>query len=798
MTTDVVVIGGGQAGVCAAIAAAEGGARTVLITDRPVLGGNASSECGVPPHGADAMGHNRNCRDTGILEELRLEYYLRRSPDSDNRREWDRLLLERCRKTEGLTVLRDTRIVNCTRTGRSIDEVAGVSLRTGENVIVQGNQFIDATGDGFLGARAGASFLYGREGTVEFGETILGRPETDGKTLGSSIYGWAQRRDYPVPYSPPTDAVEYPDCDSLSHRPHTREHIFPTITSARDGSTIQFFWWIEWGGQLDVIRDSDEIYERLTSELFGIWDHLKNRCDVETRSALEQYELVRWSAFPLRRESRRIVGDHILSENDVLMRPSFRDVVGFGGWPLDDHPPDGLVSQNPPCNQVFLYEPFGVPLGCLYSRDLDNLFMAGRCMSVTHVALSSVRVMNTLGILGEAAGTAAAMCSVHGITPRQLRAGMIEDLQQELIRRDLYLPGVNPKSRMNLASGAETTATSSLELRCDRPIGFLPLCYDTALQFPVSSESLLRIEVQLKAEERRCTSSTMNMNRPVKVKWSLRFGDSIGSFDYSVNPVASGEIEVTGDGGWYRISPQVSVEPGSICTLILEENESVRWAYCEELFHTRWGIRYGTERRPRAYHGGAACAPTDDPWLFVNHNGRLPEEVEDWLDPLPGFKSHSKLYATPAFRTFPGQKPYGPENIVNGRGRSIGRPNIWISEPTLPGQAQAVTLKWPSRVRVSRIELIFDTNLDYADQMYGFPRGVGDFAIPNPIEETVKSYELVARSLGEVVEVFEESGNYHRRRMHEPDKACEIDEIEVRVLETWGARSARIFDVRIY
>jgi hypothetical protein len=329
---DIVVCGGGLPGVCAAIAAARNDARVVLIQERPVLGGNSSSEAGVPPHGAAGLGHNRMARETGILEELRMEYAAR-FPHADNRNFWDLVLRESCEKEPLLDLYLNTRAVSCLMKDKTIDSVQAVQATTESSFCIHGEVFVDATGDGFLSSEAGAEFRLGREAQSEFSESLA--PEVaDSKTLGSTLYFTACRRDYPVYFNPPSCAKIYHDCSALPHRPHTIENIFPGNSLSPDGTMVQLFWWLELGGDRNTIRDSEQIYSELLSEMMGIWDHLKNRCSEKTRKALECYDIVRWSSFPLRRESRRVVGDYMMSEKDIFSQRCSPIVLLMEGSPL--------------------------------------------------------------------------------------------------------------------------------------------------------------------------------------------------------------------------------------------------------------------------------------------------------------------------------------------------------------------------------------------------------------------------------------------------------------------------------
>ncbi len=779
---DVVVVGGGLAGVCSAIAAAQEGCQTVLITDRDVLGGNSSSECGVPPHGAESMGYNRNCRDTGLLEEMRLEYYLKWSPHSDSRAYWDLILYERCKREKNLKLMLNTRVNGC-RVHRGVIQAVTAVSPLEKNLQIEAPVFIDDTGDGYLASEAGADFRWGREARSEFDEHRLAKDTADEKTLGCTIYGWALKREYPVSYSAPDWAVSYDSCNALAHRSHNVDYLFPTVAASKDHNTLQIFWWLEWGGQLDVIAERDAIYHHLLAQLLGVWDHLKNSCDDKTRKALENFELVRWSRFPMRRESRRVVGDYMITEGDLFQPKLFEDRIGFGGWPPDDHPPEGIHSTDPPCDQVFLYEPYSIPYRSLYSKDIENLFLGGRCLSASHVALSSIRVMNTLGSLGEALGVAAAMCVQRDCSPREVYRNFLSELQQKVLDRDLYIIAMPNQNKLDLALQASVRESSMLPLACKDAISFIELKYDTVLQFPVSENYLSRIRVFLKAE------------RPSSIDWELFVSEGIGTVPD--NCVQKGSMSVAAGESWHEIldGAAIPVEAKQIVSLVLKANKNIRWGYSEELFHTRWGISYGKLRSASKYHGKASMAPTDSPWLSINHNGRIPDDVAQWLDGKPGIKNHSKLFVTPMFETIPVQYPYAGENTINGYNRAERSPNMWISKEGMP---QSLLLEWDSPIRARRIELLFDTQLDHADQMYGFPRSGTNEAIPEIIPETVKNYRLEYFGGGKWLVWASVDNNIYRRRIHESAEPVETDKIRLIVEQTWGAESARVYGVRVW
>ena len=448
---DFCVVGGGMAGLSAAIAAARRGCRTALVQDRPVLGGNASSEirmwiCGT---------HGEDNHETGIIEEILLENaYRNRYP---NYSVWDSILWEKARFQENLTLLLNTYVDAAeTKDGRILS-VSGNQMTTETRVSVRAALFADCSGDGILGALAGAEFRMGREARAEFGESIA--PEkADKKTMGLSCLIQARETDKPQPFIPPAWAYRYDDEGSLPDREHT-------VTGNQN------FWWLEVGGMGDTIHDKEELRDELLKIAFGIWDHIKNRGD----HGAENWVLD-WVGFlPGKRESRRFVGDHILNQNDVeAAGRHFPDIVAYGGWTMDDHFPEGFYKKE--AGTIFhpAPSPYGIPYRCLYSRNIENLFFAGRNISATHSALSSTRVMATCSTLGQAVGTAAAIAAREGLTPRGVHEKRLEELQQSLMAEDCYLP-FNKRKIGPLTAKATLTASGGnpelLRNGYDRQIG---------------------------------------------------------------------------------------------------------------------------------------------------------------------------------------------------------------------------------------------------------------------------------------------------------------------------------------
>ena len=421
---DLCVVGGGMAGLCAALAAARGGARTALMHDRPVLGGNASSECRMHISGADRSGKLPNMRETGILEELRLENLRRNAGFSYS--VWDMILYEKARAEPNLTLLLNCSCLDADVDRSRIRSVTGWQLTTYTYHVVKAEIFADCSGDGVLAPLTGAERRMGREGRDEYGESIA--PEkADGRTMGMTCLFQARERDTPQPFDPPAWAHRYESADELPYR-------------GKGLDRIQMgYWWIELGGEGHSIHDTEAVRDELLKITLGVWDFIKNRSG---RADAANWAL-EWIQFlPAKRESRRYVGAHVLTQNDIESKGRFHDIVAYGGWPMDDHHPAGFNAVKLGAPATIFHpapSPYGIPYRCLYSRNVENLMFAGRCMSCTHAAMSSTRVMGTLSAVGQALGTAAALAVRHGETPAAVGA-RIGELQQTLLRDDCYLP----------------------------------------------------------------------------------------------------------------------------------------------------------------------------------------------------------------------------------------------------------------------------------------------------------------------------------------------------------------------
>lgn len=438
---DFVVIGGGISGMCAAISAARGGATTALIHNRPVLGGNASSEVRMHICGAHENGRRLNARETGIIEELLLDNKAKNPQHSYS--VLDTVFWEKVRFQENLDLYLNTHIDDVMTEDGRIISISGIQQTTEKRLVLTGDFFLDSTGDGTISYLAGASYMHGREGKDRFREAHA-PDEADDVCMGNTLLFSTKRMESPVPFKKPAWANSYTEED-LAHREHSAI-----------GSN---YWWIELGGDdLDTIDSTDILRDELLKAVYGIWDHVKNGGN----HGAENYALD-WIGFlPGKRESRRIIGDYIINENDLMNNTLFNDAVAYGGWPMDMHIPGGLKTKLEPTEFIKVPELYSIPYRSLYSKDINNLLIGGRIVSASRMAFGSMRVMATCAVIGQAIGTSIPLLKKYDVTPRDL-VPYIKELQQQLLKDDAYIPGIRNKDEADLASDAKVSASSTAQ-----------------------------------------------------------------------------------------------------------------------------------------------------------------------------------------------------------------------------------------------------------------------------------------------------------------------------------------------
>ena len=442
LEADILVAGGGLAGVCAAISAARNGAKVILLNDRSRLGGNSSSEVKMHVVGANSHKGRPGWREGGLIEELRLEDAVNNPHRSWEM--WDLLLYDKVVSEPNITLLLDTTLYSAETKDHTIQGVMARCDKSEHIYRIKAKTFIDATGDSRLALESGAEIRMGRESRSEFNES-LAIEKGDDKTLGSSILFTSRLYPRSVPFKAPSWARKV-TADTLKFR---------KITSWEYG-----YWWVEWGGDHNIIADNERIRFELLSIVMGVWDYIKNSGD---HPSSDKWGLDWVGMMPGKRGSRRVVGDYMVTQNDLVNGGQYADAVAMGGWPLDDHTGmDFDHSDRPPFTSIKLDQPYNLPLRALCSKNIRNLMMAGRNISCSHVAFTSARVMATCAVIGQAAGTAAALALEHGVTPGKFaqQPMQVTKLQQRLLRDDQSIVRAKNEDPADLARKARVKASA--------------------------------------------------------------------------------------------------------------------------------------------------------------------------------------------------------------------------------------------------------------------------------------------------------------------------------------------------
>ncbi|MER7807408.1 FAD-dependent oxidoreductase [Streptomyces sp900116325] len=739
--SDVTVVGGGLAGVCAAIAAARLGRTVALIHNRPVLGGNSSSEVRVWVCGATAHGVHRWARETGIMGELYLENQYR-NPEG-NPYYWDQVVLDAVLAESNLRLFLNTDVRDITgEHGNRIESVTGWTMGAERLTTFTSPVFVDCTGDGLIGYLAGADHRIGRESRAEHGEEWA-PPEPDRQLLGSTILFYTKDAGHPVKYVPPSFAKNILDTPIPEHR------------LIRTGDNGCDYWWVEWGGRLDTVDDNERIRDELWSVIHGIWDHIKNSGRFDAGNLTLEWV----GAIPGKREYRRFLGDHVLTQTEVMAQSPFDDRIAFGGWSVDLHPVEGMYAQEPGARQRYSDGVYHIPFRSIYSRNVGNLLFAGRNISATHIAFGSTRVMATCATLGEAAGTGAALCAALCVTPRELHDGQLTLLQQTLLRQDASLMGVPNTDPDDLARAARACASSTLtrlavEPGPDTSTTPLPLDRDLAFVLPVDPRL---DDVELLVDVHNATELTIEL-------WdTLRGENAVPARRLISSTVPTPE----GTEQWVSAHlPWQPDEPRNAVVIVRADPHT----YLHLVDQRRTGVL--CLARKLAGESG------------VDHD--IPEEngqaVAEWV--ARGLRRRSFC-----FRAGP-TRAYDPDKTVGGYQRPFGGPQMWHAGER--GEAW-LRLDWDAPVEIGTVHLVLDDDVD--EYLNNLHRHRTEFEI---MPELVRDYRIEALADGgEWTPVARETGNRRRHRIHRfaPFRTTAL---RVVVGATNGASEARIVALRAY
>ncbi|MFD1141491.1 FAD-dependent oxidoreductase [Larkinella insperata] len=739
---DLIVVGGGLSGTCCAITAARAGTRVVLVQDRPVLGGNSSSEVRLWVLGATShMGNNnRWAREGGFIDEVLLEN-LYRNPEG-NPLIFDTILLENVMNEPNITLLLNTAVYEVEKSGpETISGIKAFCTQNSTSYELVAPLFCDASGDGIVAFQAGAAFRMGAESTEEFGEKFAPTAEY-GELLGHSLYFYTKDTGKPVRFVPPAYALQ-----DITKIPRYRR-----FNAKEFGCQL---WWIEYGGRLDTVHDTETIKWELWKVVYGVWNHIKNSGQFPEAETMT----LEWvGQIPGKRESRRFEGDYMLKQQDVVEQRTHPDAVAFGGWSLDLHPADGVFSEKPGCNQWHSKGLYQIPYRCLYSRNVKNLFVAGRIISASHVAFASSRVMGTSAHGGQAVGMAAALCTRDGLLPRDLTEPVrMHELQQELLKTGQHIPGLHLYDSSDLAQSATLTASSELrlnELPADGPL--TPLTSSVGQMLPLPAGPVPQLTVGVSADED--TTLTVELRRSSKPE---NHTPDVTLQTLTV-PVPKGRQEVA-------LNFEANLEEPAYVFVLFMKNEHIRLPY-STLRVT--GILSVFNKVNAAVSNFGKQEPTEDIGV---------EAFEFWTP------ERRPKGLNLAMNINPGIALFGVENLRNGVQRPTNQPNGYVASPTDPNPT--VTLAWPDAQRISRVELFFDGDFDHPLETVimthpetEVPFCVRDYMLCNDRKERI----------------FQKTDNHQTRNTIRFDQPAETRSLTIHLKTMNGPAPAALMEVRVY
>lgn len=747
MSADLVIVGGGLTGTCAAITAARAGVKVILVQDRPVLGGNCSSEVRLWILGATShMGNNnRWARESGVIDEIMLEN-IYRNPDG-NPLIFDTVLLEKIVEEKNITLLLNTAVFDLDKNSpddKEEDRITAVHAFCSQNstqYYISAPLFCDASGDGIVGFLSGAAFRMGAESVEEFGEKFA-PDKAYGELLGHSMYFYSKDMGRPVKFVPPSFALQ--DIKDIPR--------YKTFNPKDFGCRL---WWLEYGGRLDTVHDTEKIKWELWKVVYGAWNYIKNSGEFPEAENLT----LEWvGTIPGKRESRRFEGDYMLVQQDIVEQKTFPDTVAFGGWSLDLHPADGVYSDQSGCNQWHSKGVYAIPYRCYYSKNISNLFIAGRIISATHVAFASTRVMATSAVGGQAVAIAASLCKKYNCSPRELGEKHIGELQLELWHSGQYLPQTAISDPANLVEKAiKITASSVLNLKELPGSDFwAPVRDSVAQMLPVVAGKMAPVTFWVDAIE--------------ETAFQIELRKSSKSFNHTPDVtletknfyLLKGKQEIT-------VEWNASFDEACYAFICFMKNENVKIQYSETRVTGLVSVFNATNPAVSNY---GKQEPTEDIGV---------DTFEFWC---PQRRPEGRNIALKFSRPI---TVFGTENLTNGFHRPVSQPNAWVAD--LEDKNPLLTVSWNEPKQISRIEFVFDTDYDHPMEnvIYVHPETVMPFCV---------DHVQVSSCNDEVIGTI--SGNHQSKRTMILENPVRTQHLKIRLSGSNSRVPVSLLEVRCY
>jgi len=664
---DIVVTGGGLAGVCAAITAAREGTRVALINDRPVLGGNSSSEVRLWALGATShMGNNnRWAREGGVIDEIMVENLYRNR--EGNPVIFDTVLIDKVRQEKGIDLYLNTSVFGVTKTGEErVEKIIGFNSQNSTIYEFSGDIFIDASGDGVLSYQSGVPFRMGAENSTEFDEPIAANKDDFGELLGHTLFFYSKRAEKPVKYVAPSFALKDYTAIPKIHK----------VKAGVDGCNL---WWFEYGGQRDTVHDTEEIKFELWKVAYGVWDYIKNsgKFDNASHLTLEWVGLI-----PGKRESRRFEGNYMLRQSDIVEQKEHYDAISYGGWAIDLHPSEGIYSELESCSQWHSKGVYQIPFRCYFPKEIKNLLFAGRIISVSHIAFGSTRVMATTAHGGQAVGMAAAICVQKGISPEALlEKNVLHEFQQRLLHIGHYIPGIQIDQTSNLLSKASVSASSSLTLsELPHDGGWEKLIHGKAQMLPSTGRALPEFFLKVRAEK----ETDLHLQLRISSKPGNHTPDTL--LEEKLVSLRKGVQDV-------QIGFETRVKRGRYIFLCLLKNGDVEVA--SSLTRITGILSLYNQNNGAVSNFGKQVPAV----------GSGIDEFEFWTPKRRPDGLNMALRLSSPIDCF------SPEQLMNGMNRPVAQPNAWVA--SMDDEKPVLEFKWDEPRLIYQIKLYLDSDYDH-------------------------------------------------------------------------------------
>ena len=510
----------------------------------------------------------------------------------------------------------------------------------------------------------------GAEEKEEYGEGFAPDKREYGELLGHSILFYMKDTGRPVKYTAPDFAIK----DAERHIPKLQNPNY--FNPAQHGCK---YWWLEYGGRLDTVTDTERIKFELWRVVYGVWDYIKNSGKFPQAENLT----LEWAGlFPGKRESRRFTGLYTITQQDIIEQHTHYDAVAYGGWSIDLHPSDGVFSPRNGCNQWHSKGVYQIPYRCYVTPDLDNLFIGGRIMSSSHVANGSTRVMCTAALGGQAIGMATALCLEEKCKPADYAApDKIVRLQSELVKLGQFIPGLDISDGKNLLDKASLRVSSELHLNELPHDGtWFRLEYPAAQLLPVSGR-MPRIEIVAEADDAT--------ELRVELRSSLRRENYTPDRTDAVEVVrlVQGENRIALDFGIEYDMPRYVF----VCFMA---NDKVRLPQSGRFVTGLTSVF--NHINPAVSNFGRQTPP----------EGIGVEAFEFWC---PKRRPEGKNFA---LRFTPALAAFGAEQLRNYYFRPYLAPNGWAAD--IGDTAPELEIAWEEPRTFSQIRLFFDTDADHA------------------------------------------------------------------------------------